>query len=472
MEGLTKLIYSGTYDSVVDVGLNIIEDPAVLTKSASTVFDCDYEEIKPDENHVGIHLVALGDFEHYGSNRNGDSFPKKACIDYHDTFVKNANLFRHHRNKDPEKRLGVVVKSAYVEPMGRIELFVHAHKEKARDELQKLASDGEIPFSMACRVAFDRCSICGNLRKSAADKNQCEHVKYRLGKLAEDGKIVCTHNDQPKFFDISFVGRPADRIAWNLKTAAGELVDSVKLAEAEGLWVPDHLAITSASALSKLAFVKQLADMEGIYEKIASDDPRTPIDRYFWELRKAAASTLSDETIEQLRQYEPSDVFNALAKVAVVLDPQSFYKYAMGLDYGEVAPYIDATTTKIAHIFSDLVNSGECQRVCNDATFDVDAERVAPETLRKVASDIAKDLAICGPTVDQRVIENTIRNTNVKIALDTNTKIAFNTCVTIDVLAEKYAAYKVAALQAILDTEDDTDAALAIAAAQDFVETV
>ena len=470
MDGLTKLIYSGTYDTVVDVGLNIIEDPAKLTKSASSVFDCGVEELAPDKDHIGIHLVALGDFEHYGSNRNGDSFPKQACIDYHDTFVKHANLFRHHRNKDPEKRLGTVVKSAYVEPMGRVELFVHAHKEKARDELQKLATDGEIPFSMACRVAFDRCNICGNLRKSASDTNQCEHIKYRLGKLAEDGKVICTHNDQPKFFDISFVGRPADRIAWHLKTAAGEIVDSVKLAEAEGIWVPDHLAITSATALQKLAYIKELANFEQLFEKLSSDAPRTSTERYIWELRKAAGGRLDDETIEQLRQYEPADVFPALAKVGAVLDPESFFKYAMGVDYGEVAPYMDSALTKIARVFGELVGSNDCQRVCNEAIFDVDSDRInSPASLSKLAFAIGETLAISGSAVDQRVISSTIQNTNVKIALDTNTKIAFNTCVTIDVLAEKYAAYKVAALQAILDGQTDTEAALAVAAAQNFV---
>jgi hypothetical protein len=468
---MTKLIYSGAFDSNVDVGLRLIEDPAVLTKSASTIFGCDYDELMPDKDHVGLHIVALGDFEHYGSNRNGDSFPKKACVDYHSTFEKFANLFRHHRNKDPEKRLGQVVKSAYAEPMARIELFVHAHKDKARDELQKLASDGEIPFSMACRVAYDRCSVCQNLRKSASDPNQCDHVKYSLGRMQDDGKVICTHNDQPKFFDISFVGRPADRIAWNLKTAAGEIVDSVKLAEAEGVWVPDHLVITSHAALTKQGYVNEIARIQWFFDKLANDTPRTSSERYIWELRKSAGARLSDEVIEDLRQFEPADVFVALAKEGAILDPESFFKYAMGADYGELAPYIEGTKAKVAHIFGQLVERGECQRVCNDATFDVDTDRMAPpKALRKLAAEIGKQFSVVGPSVDQRVIENTIRSTNVKIALDTNTKMAFNTCVTIDVLAEKYAAYKVAALQAILDGEEDTEAALAVAAVQNFVE--
>ncbi len=70
--------------------------------------------------------------------------------------------------------------------------------------------------------------------------------------MAEDGKIVGTYNDEPHFFDYSIVTRPADRIAYSLKIAADEVVDSAKLAEAEGIWVPDNIAIQSKDALKKL----------------------------------------------------------------------------------------------------------------------------------------------------------------------------------------------------------------------------
>jgi hypothetical protein len=471
MNGLTKLIYSGVYDTGVDVGWRLIEDPAVMNKSASTVFDCDYGELAPDKDHVGLHLVALGDFEHYGSNRNGDSFPKKACIDYHDTFVKHAHVYRHHRNKDPKKSLGNIVKSAYVGPMGRVELFIHANKEKCADELEKLARDGEIPFSMACRVAFDRCSVCNTTRKSAADDSQCDHVKYSLGKVASDGKVICTHNDEPRFFDISFVGRPADRIAWHLKTASGEFMSSTKMAEEEGIWVPDSVAILSESAMSKLAVVKRLAELEGVFAKLASTQVRTYSDLYTWELRKAACGRLDEATIEELRKYEPADVFLALAKQACILDPESFYKYAMGPDYGTIEQHMDVVFDKIARVFTDIVNAGECQAICNESIFDVNPNVPdLPVALRKLAETIGDTHSLSKSAIDNRVIDTTMEEGEIKIALDSSTKIACNTCVTIDVLAEKYAAYKVAALHSILSQDLDTDAALTVSAAQNFVE--
>ena len=161
--GMTKIIYGADFDATCGVGMEIVDRQGELHKQASTIFDMDYDAMKPDDKHVGIHVVALGDSEHYQFNRNGDGFPKKACVDYHNTFVKHGHVFRHHRNKDPEKAIGIIKASAYNEPMGRIELFIHADKEKAAPELERLEKEGEHPFSMACVVDHDRCFTKGTL---------------------------------------------------------------------------------------------------------------------------------------------------------------------------------------------------------------------------------------------------------------------------------------------------------------------
>jgi len=471
---MIKLIYSSAFDTTVDVGMRLIEDPRQLSKSASTVFDCDYEQIKPDKDHLGIHLVALGDFEHYGINRNGDGFPKAACIKYHDTFVKNGCLYRHHRNKDREARLGQVVKSAYNEPMGRIELFIHAHKEKARDELQKLATDGDIPFSMACKVAFDRCTICNTIRKSSKDPDQCEHVLMNLGKVANDGKVVGTQNDEPNFFDISFVTRPADRIAWHLKAASNEIIDSVKLAEAEDIWVPYHIAIVSAEAQAKLELLKKLAEEELHFKgRILGWRGDSPSQRYDWELRKAASTPMDDKLIEELRKYEPKDVFYKLASKGIIMDVRSFFKYAMGLDFGDIAGYMDQVQGRVGDVYTRIVESGRCQEVCNDCLFDVDSS-TGNSAVPVITKKIAEELTLVGPCMEQRVIDTTIKQgeaTEFHMKLDTKHEIESNATLTIDALAEKYAAYKLAAIQAVqsFNKNTDTNALIAIAAAQNLV---
>lgn len=476
-QGMVKLIFSSSFDSSVDVGMRIVEDPKQIVKSASTIFGCDYNDVKPDADHVGIHVVALGDFEHYGLNRNGDGFPKRACVDYHDTFTKHGNVYRHHRNKNPEKRLGQVVKSAYNEPMGRIELFIHAHKEKAHDELEKLAKDGEIPLSMACKVAFDRCTVCNTKRKSSMDPNQCEHVRDSLGKMAEDGKIVGTQNDEPQFFDISFVSRPADRIAWNLKTASGDVLDSIKLAEYEGVCVPDRLAITSASALEKLAVANKLARLETLYHKLSKQACASTSERYMWELRKAASCKLDDATIESLRCFEPKDVFHKLAQRGIVMDVESFYKYALGPQYHIAEMHMDGIKAALPTVFSRVTKEGACQGLCNCELFDVDADRYTTllgqddRKLDSVVLKVACDVTFVGAEVDRRIIEATLHKINLDMTLDKKAGIEFNNNVIINTLVEKYAAYKLSALRdtAALNKAVDTDALFAVAVAQDFI---
>ena len=460
---MIKIIYSSAYDKTADIGMRVIEDFATLTKSAGTIFGMDYDALKPDKDHVGIHVTALGDWEHYGANRNGDTFPKAACVKYHDTFVKHGSVFRHHKNKDREKNLGAIKASAYNDEMGRIELFVHAHKERAADELARLEKEGEICFSMACRVPGDRCTICNNFRKNAADPNMCDHIRYDLGKMFDDGKVAATHNDDPEFFDISFVGRPADRIAWNLKVAAGEVVDSVKLAEADGIYVPDHMAIESASALKKLSYLKKLA----VFQEVYSRKPITPTEKYFYELRKAACAQVSDKVIEELRKLEPREAFRVLAKAGAVLDVESFFKYAMGPMYAEVAPLIPAIKQAVPAVIRESVQHGNCQELCNDGTFDVSMRdpRLPVALLQKCA-----EYSIVGPIREERIIYATLTGAVPKIAVDSSQGIMHNG-VEIAALATKYAAYKLSALEALLDncTDTDVDTVIAITAAQNLI---
>jgi hypothetical protein len=472
-QGMLKLLMSHFVPADVGTGMRFIEDPRMLQKSAATIFGCDYDTIRPDKDHVGIHVVGLGDFETYGANRNGDSFPKIACIKYHDTFVKHGSVFRNHNNKDRTKRLGQIVKSAYNPDMGRIELFLHVHKDNARDELQKLAADGEHAFSMACRVPFDRCNICNTLRKSASDDGQCDHVRYELRQTRRDGSLVCTHNDTPTFFDMSFVRRPADRIAWDLKIASGELPDSIKLAEDVGLWVPDHLMITDSDARTKLATFKKLAE----YQRQFLAGIGGSVDRYAWELRKAAAWTMTDEQINALRNEDPAAVMAKLADIGVIMPAPVFFKYAFGLDYGELAPHMPAILDYIrTGGFVRLEKNGMYQGACTNPYFDVDplvtagysyAQDSGSWTATKTA--LLKDASFVGQGVSQRVIEKTISGELPRIQEQMTMKIAEADLPTIEKSAEIYAAYKLSALQKIGAMRAvDEHTLMALAAAQDL----
>lgn len=469
MTGITKVIYSGALPDGLDASVHIVEDRQGFAKlAADSLIPFDYDAVKADKDHVGIHLIAVGDSEHYGFNRNGDAFPKAACLGYHDTFVKFGNLFRHHRNKDPQARLGQIKLSAYNDPMARIELFVHAHREKCAEELDKLEKTGELPFSMACHVAFDRCSRCNNLRKSSSDPNQCDHVRYELGKVADDGKITGTYNDEPRFFDISFVYRPADRIAWNLKTASDGLLDSVKLAsEFDELWLPERVAILSPVSVEKRALLAKLAQMEARLFALGSQ-PLHQLggrDRELWELRKAAADrVIGDDTATVLRDYEPADVLYHLANDGIVLDPESFFKYAMGGEYPRIAEHLPAVLASMANgLFDWIEKTGQAVAVCNDSFYDVENEPYRANVGRNNPRSVLVPVMAQGSFIDKyashRAVLATIEGKPARIG---KTGEAFcakkDSEAVVNGLAGRYASYKLAAVLAVLKLHPNQDA--------------
>jgi len=454
---MTKLIHSAVLPDLLDHGMTLVEDPVKFTKRAAQAGGAgsfDYGALVPDKDHVGIHMVALGEFERYGQNRNADSFPKAACVAYHDTFVKHGNLHRHHKNKPEDAKLGKIAASIYNPNMGRIELFVHANKEAAEPELQKLASDGEVPVSMACVVKFDRCNACNTTRTSGKDPNQCSHIRDEMGKIAEDGTVYCVHNDEPKFFDISFVIKPADRIAWTLKSAGVDIVkiSSAALAEMECIYTPIELAADSSASFSKYGHAVKIAAMEKLYGKLEAAGPSSGYEDYLWQLRKAAAvQALSDAGIARLRALDEGDVLYSLAEKKIVLDPESYCKYAMGLDLGTLAGHMPEIKQACAMAITRMLSRGNVLDACNDSFYDVVDFLKGGSGRAKAASILAEEqqnASIDLETARARIISTTIEGTQVKMAsAEKVEKMEYSPLA--KCVAQKYVAYKLAAADAM-----------------------
>jgi len=484
---MIKVTYSSDISSTVGVGGEVVKSASELNKQASTIFHMEYEQLAPPKGMTGIHLVALGDAEAYPMNRNGDLFPKEACEKYYDTFVKHGHVYEHHRNKDPRKSIGSIKAAAYNPDMHRIELYIWADNEKAHDHLERLEKTGEVPFSMACTVPHDRCSVCGAIRKCAGDESECEHIKYSLGKIAEDGTQIGTYNDEPKWFDISFVGRPADRIAWNLKVASAMPEDlsvrnSVKQAEIEGYTLPDSLAVTSDRAKRKLGIMQKLAhSYDELDAWLFGGSKPTGKDVRTFALSKLAGATLDDTTIARLRELDPKDAFMAMGNAGVVMDSRSFFKYAFGPDYATAEKYLPAVEKHASEIVREAVGSSTCAEFCNYSGFDAGtASILSKPTPRDLSSALSKSAAARGFGTDDAV-------TGVLEAIATGSEPVFSKAgleksasdgsVDQDVakkLAKRYVMYKVAALCDVLDgrcgaalNEDDV---VFVSAAQDMRE--
>ena len=460
---MIKVTYSSDISSTVGVGGEVVKSTSELGKQAATIFHMEYDQMKPPKGMTGIHLVALGDSDAYPMNRNGDLFPKEACEKYYPTFVRYGHVFEHHRNKDPNKAIGQIKAAAYNPDMHRIELYIWADNEKAHDHLERLEKTGEVPFSMAAKVPNDRCSICNAIREKPGDPTECDHIKYSLGKIAEDGRQIGTFNDQPTWFDISFVGRPADRIAWNLKVASAmpenlSINSSVKQAEIEGYTLPDDLAIESDRAKRKLDVMKKLAEA---YEKCASwlsgtVKPANKDEKYMFELRKLAGASVYDTSLARLREMDPNDAFAALGDAGIVLDAQSFFKYAFGPNYNVVEKYVPHVARATPKVICDAVKAASCAEFCNDVKFDPTEESMFRKpTPIDVRYSLLKSAASRGFGTDDAV-------TNIMFAIASDSVPSFSVEKTassssecdpavVEKLAKKYAMFKIAAVCAALE---------------------
>ena len=194
----------------------------------------------------------------------------------------------------------------------------------------------------------------------------------------------------------------------------------------------------------------------------------TPTEKYFYELKKAADVRFSDGIIAELRKLEPVDAFRALAKAGCVMDIESFFKYATGPAYVEIASLMPEIKQLVPAVIRQAVKEGYCQTLCNETLFDVAAaryDRAPVDLMQKLA-----EASIVGPVREERIITATLSGNLPKFAVDSNVEIGHSGVEKV-ALAEKYAAYKLSAVHAILGshTDTDVDSVVAIVAAQNLL---
>jgi len=151
---IDKLIYNTDNAELLKAAGNLaslVDTRSQIKEASSSAISKELiEQNKPDDDHFAIHYIALGDYERFSHNRNGDAFTKEACKNYHDTFLTHAHYFREHNNRDPKNSIGVIKAAAYNEPMGRVELIVHGDKRKAEDVYENIKQGKDLGCSMAC----------------------------------------------------------------------------------------------------------------------------------------------------------------------------------------------------------------------------------------------------------------------------------------------------------------------------------
>jgi hypothetical protein len=220
------------------------------------------------KDDVPTYTIAMGSKEYYAPNRNGDAFHISMLKKSADSFVSNpmrprhtAWLYRNHKHDfDKDPHYGRIVKSAYNDEMGRVDVLSCYYGSKAATkrepnarvadyEVEAIERGDPVDVSMAVKLAFDRCSCCGN--EAPTTKYYCrehDHTYKRklvkacsygglhknMGRVYEDGVIQYADNPaeaDPYFFDLSAVGRHACRTASVLGALDGVKVASTDLHE-------------------------------------------------------------------------------------------------------------------------------------------------------------------------------------------------------------------------------------------------
>jgi hypothetical protein len=392
--------------SLVDVYSKGISKDWMRKRAAHEAFM--FADILPEPGFAHAHVIALGDKEYYGFNRNGDGFLSKAgsvTIPFPKdgnpllhikggnreschTFEKYAKVYRDHDNKDPSKAFGDVVKALHNPRMGRVELLIKLPIEKWAEDLTTLDKGDDIGVSMSCRVPGDTCAICKNYATKRAD--YCEHAKHYLGQMHKSGHVCGVYNDDPVFFDISRVGRPADRIAYMLyKAASDRVVGGAELAEEYGMIDvrPETLQL-----LQKLASMEKEIEVNGIapceaFSVMPSDEAGEKV----IDLSSTCEGN-SDRIVEALK---------GLTDAKIVLSVRDFVALLLGKRDNS---FVEKVEEQVPGCFSRMLSEGGPKD-----TFDLERSSGIPSSIERLISGMIPGLSLDDVPAGKRVIVMSIR---------------------------------------------------------------
>jgi hypothetical protein len=459
-------------------------DRTDFIKSAGHVFADILDNIKVAKDEVPVHLLALGASEAYGANRNGDGFKEADCRTHHKTFEKSARWYRNHQNKDPEKSYGYIKASAYSETMRRVELLpmLNASKEAAErnggfvadDELQKLAKGEDIPVSMACKIAFDVCSGCGNKARTRAEYCTDKTCKYggckdNLTKVAYDGHLLHVDNPNPLWFDISNVFRPADRIAYGTKAdylekaASHTFMPGAAMADALGLTLPLHVLASTSDDYQSAAVEGQI--------KIAYAMATLEATGSVSNLDKSAAACVTriDNETLQLMGSPGSEKFaqalSALAQRTIVLPLADFAAWV-----GKSASVSQASSL-LPGIYSRMISDTKLEQKVAGSPFNARSTKIASAELRRRLDGYMPSHSFEPKIVTDRVITSSWSAQPAwkdKSGFCNEKQAAAGT--EARQLAEAYALYKLAAVYRLAETSESFGSIARLALVQNSVE--
>lgn len=385
-------------------------------------------DIKPEKGHSFLHLISMGAGEVYGPNSNADYFNKTArsntCPNpqtpsvktikldgglekFHNTFMKYGGVYREHQNsKKGGKSQGSIVAATINPRMHRGELIIKVPNEAWSTDLQKVANNDPLFFSMGTGVPFDYCSMCHN--KAKTRKNYCSHLQYGKLQLDKEGNQAYAINDQPHFHDISQVAVPADKIAFGLRKVASEgaLADDASFHWPTLSYVPtaliDKLGTAresqKAAALSKVSEMEKRVLMQGM-----GPDEHT-VSEVFGE-------EIPEEDMKKLASFPLEDVLGAFKEAGILMSPESFVRIALKRPTGAVEG-LSGLRTAVRTVYSDIEKEGAITEVIEDSSYDPPSPRYWTE-LHNLTQKTAHSHSLREDILERRVLHTAIQRPNL-----------------------------------------------------------
>lgn len=265
-----------------------------LVKVASSEIQEYWDKLERNDKYAYLWVIGVSAMEYYGCNNNGDAFAEADLKKTIPDWAKNAHIFVHHVNKDPRKSIGKPIYAWYNDDMHRVELIlaIDRNANGASSIVERITNGEQMYVSMGCNVAYDVCSICGHQSKTRAE--YCDHLRYNMKRILQDGRQVYAFNPNPRFFDISIVTKPADPTAFALdKLASVGLVhepeQGTETTEIEK--TSAELGEESEDLMLKAAAVRKLAD---IIKQVNGEIVDTKIDPSIQRVRDIAETGFQD----------------------------------------------------------------------------------------------------------------------------------------------------------------------------------
>lgn len=221
------------------------------------------ENIKPRKDMACCIISALGSYETWGQNINGDRFPRIMFMEgQHKTYEKNGFPYKHHLNKPHLGHPSYGEKVALAEfntAMDRVELIVWYDLNKDTSLLHDI-ENGNVGVSMGMKTPYDTCTIsgCNNIAKHPDE--YCVHshrekripYSYYMGMIFPDGQQIGRWNRYANFFDISRVIIPA----WS----PGRILE--KVASKTNWNIPEQFRECSAHLAKQADMIKDVPPLQ------------------------------------------------------------------------------------------------------------------------------------------------------------------------------------------------------------------